>query len=61
MRIIRSNPGFQDVAAWHFSPETFRDLLDLLALLGLSPFRVERIYSTLKPKAEFYAVLRIAA
>jgi hypothetical protein len=50
-----------DVVGWHFSPDSFRYLIETLAAIGLSPFRVERLYPTRRPAGEFYAVLRIVA
>jgi hypothetical protein len=61
MRKLRASPGYIDVPAWRFTPDSFRYLIDVLASIGLSPFRAERIYPTVRPKSEFYAVLRIAA
>ncbi|HEY6433066.1 MAG TPA: hypothetical protein VIZ17_13890 [Acetobacteraceae bacterium] len=61
LRAIRTAGHPPDVAAWHFTPDSFRYLIETLAAIGLSPFRVERLYPTRRPSSEFYAVLRIAA
>ncbi len=61
LRTIRTAGHPPDIAAWHFTPDSFRYLIETLAAIGLSPFRVERLYPTRRPNGEFYAVLRIAA
>ncbi|MGH7043138.1 MAG: hypothetical protein ACREFY_13555 [Acetobacteraceae bacterium] len=61
LRELRRTELAFDLHAWQFTPESFRRLFDLMAVVGLSPFRVERLYSTLRDRGEFYAVLRIAA
>ncbi|HSU04623.1 MAG TPA: hypothetical protein VLI93_03550 [Acetobacteraceae bacterium] len=61
MRAVRTASGYVDVPAWYFTPDSFRHLIDTLASIGLSPFRVERVYRTVRPRIEFYAVLRVAA
>lgn len=61
LRIARSTDHPLDAAAWQFTPESFRYLIETLAVAGLSPFRIERLYPTRRPAGEFYAVLRIAA
>ena len=60
-RAVRANSSYLDARAWHFTPATFRWLIQVLADYGLSPFRVERIYPTIRPAKEFYAVLRVMA
>ena len=60
--LIENTPGYIDTHAWQFTPDSFRALIDLLALSGTVPFQVERIYPTVKNSNEFYAVLtRITA
>lgn len=49
-----------DVHAWQFTPESFREILGLLAEVGLSPLTVEAVYPTLRGSQEFCAVLRRA-
>ena len=60
IRAGRAASGYVDVPAWYFTPDSFRFLIDALASIGLSPFRVERVYRTLRSSNEFYAVLRVA-
>ena len=56
------NPALPyDLHAWQFTPETFRAVFARMAAVGLSPFRIERLYPTLRDRGEFYAVLRVAA
>jgi hypothetical protein len=61
LRSLRAGTPDAATLAWHFSPESFQYLLDALATLGLSPFRIERLYWTINPYGAFYAVLRVAA
>lgn len=61
LRQARGGDTYLDARAWQFTPDSFQELLTRLAQYGLSPFRVERLYPTVKPWGEFYAVLRIAA
>ena len=50
-----------DLHAWQFTPSSFRAMIDALAIAGLSPLRIERLYPTLRDRGEFYAVLHVAA
>ena len=61
LREVRRTELAFDLHAWQFTPDSFRRLFDLMAVAGLSPFRIERLYPTLRDSGEFYAVLRIAA
>jgi SAM-dependent methyltransferase len=61
LRELRRTDLVFDLHAWQFTPASFRALFDLMAVAGLSPFRIERLYPTLRDSGEFYAVLRIAA
>jgi SAM-dependent methyltransferase len=61
LRAARRTGLPHDLHAWQFTPAGFRSLFDAMAAVGLSPFRVERLYPTLHDSGEFYAVLRIAA
>lgn len=69
---FRSNPGcladavstyernrgvYFDTHAWQFVPDSFKEILQLLAGLGVAQFSVERVYPTLRGSVEFYAVL----
>lgn len=60
LRQVRVGGAYLDARAWQFTLDSFQWLLNSLAQYGLSPFRVERLYPTVKPWGEFYAVLRIA-
>ena len=46
-----------DVEAWHFTPDSFRDLIALLFHLGLSPLAPVRVWATPHGRDEFCAVL----
>lgn len=56
----RSSRTFVDVHAWQFTPHGFRDIIELLLELGLSPLSVEAVYPTPRGSPEFCAVLRLA-
>lgn len=56
-----SNGGYIDVHAWQFAPQSFRQIVNLLFELGLSPLKVERVYPTVRNSIEFYAILRPGA
>ncbi len=49
--------GYIDAEAWHFTPESFRDLFAMLHRLGLSPFVPVRVWTTPLYGDEFCAVL----
>lgn len=53
----RAQPDFQDTHAWQFTPDSFRYLTELLFSCDLSPLRLERLYQTIRPSNEFYAIL----
>jgi SAM-dependent methyltransferase len=61
LRQLRGGTPDAATLAWHFTPESFQYLMETLAVLGLSPFRIERLYWTINPYSAFYAVLRVAA
>ena len=61
LRAVRANASYLDARAWQFTPASFRRLIETLADYGLSPLRVERVYPTIRPAKEFYAVLRVMA
>lgn len=50
--------GYLDVHAWHFTPEIFREICDLLHDLELTVLRPFRVYGTVRDSYEFCAVLR---
>ncbi|WBH16837.1 methyltransferase domain-containing protein [Sphingomonas radiodurans] len=49
--------NYIDVEAWRFTPESFRDLTELLFQLGLSPLAPVRVWPTPSGRDEFCAVL----
>lgn len=49
--------GYLDAEAWHFTPESFRDLTAIVFHLGLSPLAPVRVWSTPFQRDEFCAVL----
>jgi SAM-dependent methyltransferase len=55
---IASQGKYIDVHAWQFVPESFRDVMQTLFELRLSPFELLRIYPTPVGSNEFYAVLK---
>lgn len=61
LRAVRTNSSYLDARAWQFTPASFGRLIQILADYGLSPLRVERLYPTVRPAQEFYAVLRVMA
>ncbi|WP_245293245.1 class I SAM-dependent methyltransferase [Mongoliimonas terrestris] len=50
--------GYVDVHAWQFTPESFRQNLNLLRALNLIDLTIERVYQTASGRNEFCAVLR---
>jgi predicted SAM-dependent methyltransferase len=48
-----------DAHAWQFTPTSFKNLVAILRAMKLTQFAIERIYPTLRPANEFYAVLRL--
>lgn len=55
---IQNEGQYLDAHAWQFTPSSFRDVLQMLFILRLSAFEVERIYPTVRNSNEFYAVLK---
>ncbi len=52
------NPGdYIDTHAWQFTSRSFREIAATLFAAGMSPFRVARVYDTVRGSNEFYAVL----
>ena len=47
-----------DRHAWQFTPDSFRTILRLLNELGLVALRPVRVYNSLFPTNEFWAVLQ---
>lgn len=55
------SPGvYIDTHAWQFVPASFREIMQTLFDLGFSPFRVMRVYPTIRDSIEFYAILEKA-
>lgn len=52
---------FVDLHAWHFDPDSFRDVVTDLADLEQVPFHVDVVYPTRRGDLEFYAVLSASA
>jgi len=59
LRTLPGQDGYIDTHAWQFVPDSFAALIGTLHAAGLTPFEVERVYPTLRPGNEFYAVLRL--
>lgn len=59
---LADRPGqgdtYMDTHAWRFTPHGFRYVLSVLRAAGLTRFSVERVYPTMRPSFEFFAVLR---
>ena len=49
-----------DAEAWHFTPRSWRDCMELLFATGLSPFRPVRVWSTPSGADEFCTILEKA-
>jgi SAM-dependent methyltransferase len=50
--------SYIDVHAWQFTPDSFKDILETLLKMKLSPFSVEEIYPTRPGDFEFYVLLK---
>ena len=48
---------YLDVEAWHFTPDSFRDVTAILFELGLSPLAPVRVWTTPHLRDEFCAIL----
>lgn len=55
---LAATEEYVDTHAWQFSPKSFREIVQMLARLGLSDLVVERLYPTLNGSNEFYTVLK---
>ncbi|MGO9109839.1 MAG: methyltransferase domain-containing protein [Thermoguttaceae bacterium] len=55
---VASNTDYVDTHCWVFTPESFLDVADQLARLGLFPFAIEYFHPTVYRDYEFYARLR---
>jgi predicted SAM-dependent methyltransferase len=49
---------YVDAHAWRFTPDAFHHTIAVLGQAGLTRFTVERVYPTMRPSFEFFAVLR---
>jgi SAM-dependent methyltransferase len=49
---------YLDTHAWYFTPESFREIVDLLGHLGFTSLSTERIYGTRFCTPEFWAILK---
>jgi SAM-dependent methyltransferase len=54
---LNSSGMYIDTHAWQFTPSSFRDIMRILFDLKLSPFRLARVYETVRDSNEFFAVL----
>jgi SAM-dependent methyltransferase len=56
---LRSKPdSYIDVHAWRFTPESFRNIIEIIERLGFAPMHVLRIYQTPFGSNEFFAILQ---
>jgi SAM-dependent methyltransferase len=56
-RSVAESSEYRDAHCWVFTPESFLDLADELAVLELLPFRIEDFFPTDAGAAEFHARL----
>jgi SAM-dependent methyltransferase len=54
----QAHGSYIDVHAWQFTPDSFRDLIENLHALELSPLKPLRVYNTPKGRFEFCAILQ---
>lgn len=54
---LRDQQAYVDVHAWQFTPLSFARIAELLFQLKLIPFRVARIFHTLRNSNEFFVIL----
>lgn len=47
-----------DVHAWQFTPDSFRNIIEILNEVGLITLKLEKLYPTVRGGIEFYAALR---
>ncbi len=50
--------GYIDVHAWYFTPDSFKEIINLLNCLNFINLTAERIYSTRFASNEFWAILK---
>ena len=54
---LRRSSSYIDTHAWQFTPDSFREIIDVLHTMKVIPFKMERVYPTLRNSNEFYAIL----
>ena len=47
-----------DVHSWHFTPDSFSKILNILFITDYTTLKIERIYPTRKNTQEFFAILK---
>ena len=52
-----SNETYVDVHAWYFTPESFSQIISVLAQIGKIDFEIDQIYPTAENQLEFFAIL----
>lgn len=57
LHAVSNENRYVDTHAWQFTPRSFREIMQILAGIELTPFRLSRVYPTLRGTFEFYAVL----
>jgi SAM-dependent methyltransferase len=53
-----ANGGYLDTHAWYFTPDSFREIVDLLRLLNFISLTTERLYGTRFGSNEFWVILK---
>ena len=53
-----TNINFHSYHRYHFTPKSFCDIINILSELNMIHLIIEKIYTTLRNKDEFYAILR---
>ncbi|WP_425989026.1 hypothetical protein [Brevundimonas sp. TWP2-3-2] len=59
-KLAAAGDDYIDVHAWHFTPMSFRELMQGVAASGLSRMRPLRVYDTPHGRSEFVAVLQVS-
>ena len=55
--IAKENNSYVDVHAWQFTPDSFKNIVEVLNSLGFIKFHVTAIYPTIKNNFEFGVIL----
>jgi SAM-dependent methyltransferase len=58
VRELKARPRYNDAHCWTFTPQSFLDLAEELAVLGLFPFRIAAFFPTDPGGGEFFARLQ---